>query len=216
MTNSFPPTYRLIVKNLLPKGSLKILDLGCGVGAAAEVLNRNKTHQFTGVDIHNPYLKICRNRGFYKEVIRCDLRKIKFAKNSFDVVLLLQVIEHLNKKDASELIKKAMKIAAKAVVISVPNGKCSQEIYDGNIFNQHKSTWSVSDFKKLGFKVYGQGLRIIYGSKSYEGRIEASWWQKILVPLSTVLFPLILLVPEISVQLIGVKYKDEASEYEHI
>ena len=122
------------------------------------------------------------------------------------MVILFQVIEHLNKKDAKKLIRKAVSIATKAVFISVPNGYCYQEVYDGNIYNKHKSTWSVADFKKMGFKVYGQGLKIIYGSRSYEGRIGASWWQKIVIPLSIILLPLVLIFPEIAVQLIGVKY----------
>lgn len=206
MTNTFPPTYEFIIKQFLPRGSLKVLDLGCGVGAAAEVLNKSKIHHFVGVDIYEPYLKICERRGFYKKVIKADLRKINFDKKSFDVVILFQVIEHLHKKDAKKLIRKAVSLATKAVLISAPNGHCNQEVYDGNIYNQHKSTWQAADFLKMGFKVYGQGLKIIYGSRSYEGRIEANWWQKIIVPLSIILFPLVLIFPEIAVQLIGVKY----------
>lgn len=212
MTNTFPPTYELIIKQFLPKGPLKVLDLGCGVGAAAEVLNKSKIHQFIGVDIYEPYLKICKRRGFYKKVIKADLRNINFDKKSFDVVILFQVIEHFNKKNAKKLIQKAISFATKAVLISVPNGHCDQEIYDGNIYNKHKSTWHVADFKKMGFKVYGQGLKIIYGSRSYEGRIEASWWQKIVVPLSIILLPLVLIFPEIAVQLIGIKYLGDTSK----
>ncbi|MBI2018541.1 class I SAM-dependent methyltransferase [Candidatus Daviesbacteria bacterium] len=212
MTNTFPPTYKLILKHLLPKGFLKVLDLGCGVGAAAEVLNKGKIHQFFGVDIYEPYLKICRRSGFYKKVTKADLRNINFNKKSFDVVILFQVIEHLNKKDAKKLIRKAVSVATKAVLISVPNGHCDQGVYDGNIYNKHKSTWNAADFKKMGFKVYGQGLKIIYGSRSYEGRIGASWWQKIVVPLSIILLPLVLIFPEIAVQLIGVKYLGGASK----
>lgn len=206
MRNTFPPTYEFIIKQFLPKGCLKVLDLGCGVGAAAEVLNKSKTHQFFGVDIYEPYLKFCRRRGFYKKVIKADLRKINFDKKSFDVVILFQVIEHLHKKDAKKLIRKAVSFATKAVLISAPNGHCDQKVYDGNIYNKHKSTWQAADFLKMGFKVYGQGLKIIYGSRSYEGRVEANWWQKIIVPLSIILFPLVLIFPQIAVQLIGVKY----------
>lgn len=206
MTNTFPPTYEFIVKQFLPRESLKVLDLGCGVGAAAEVLNKNKIHQFVGVDIYEPYLKICERRGFYKKVIKADLRNIIFDKKSFDVVILFQVIEHFNKKDAKKLIRKAVSLATKVVLISVPNGHCDQEVYDGNIYNKHKSIWTTADFQKMGFKVFGQGLKIIYGSRSYEGRLEASWWQKIIVPLSIILFPLVLIFPEVAVQLIGVKY----------
>lgn len=205
--NTLPPTYQLIIKTLLPKKPhLKVLDLGCGKGAAGKVLNANKIHEFVGVDIYDPYLKICKKSGYYKKIIKNDLKKIKFEKKSFDVVILFQVIEHLKKEDAEALIKKAINIAREAVLISVPNGDCNQEAYDGNIYHEHKSRWDVTDLRKMGFTVYGQGLKIIYGSISYEGRIEASWWQKIAVALATLLFPIIIIFPQIGVQLIGVKY----------
>lgn len=205
----FPPTYKLILNSLIPAGKLKILDLGCGMGEAAEFLNPKKIHEFTGVDIHKPYLKICKKKGFYKKLICADIKKLNFKNRSFDLVLILQVAEHFDKNTARQLIKKACKIAKKSIIITVPNGGCFQENYDDSVHNEHKSSWNVSDLNDLGFKTFGQGLKIIYGSKSYGGGKKANWWQKILVPLSTFLMPLIIIYPQIAAQLIGVKYLDE-------
>lgn len=205
----FPPTYKLLIRKLIPVGKLKVLDLGCGMGEAGEFLNPKKTYQFTGIDIYRPYLAICKKKGNYKRVIRADIIKFKLKKRSFDVVLLLQVIEHLDKKIAKDLIRMAIKAARKCVIVSVPNGYCSQEKYDGSIYHKHISTWNISDLKQMGFKVYGQGLKAIYGLRSYGGGKSANWWQKIIVSISMLLLPFITIYPQIAAQLIGVKYSNE-------
>lgn len=205
----FPPTYKLIIKSMMPPGNLRVLDLGCGPGTAGEILNQDLKHHFTGVDIYQPYVERCRASSYYNEVKKKDLKKLKIKKGSFDVILLLQVIEHLNKKEAVKLLKDCIKAAEKAVIVAVPNGICHQESYDGNIHHEHKSTWDVQDLRRMGFKVFGQGLKIIYGSASYGGGKKANLWQKIVVPLTAILLPLIMFTPKIAVQLIGVKYLDK-------
>lgn len=202
----FPPTYKLLIKSMMPKGGLEVLDLGCGAGAAGEVLNSKKQHQFTGVDLYEPYLKICRDKGYYKKAIKGDIAKLSYKDRSFDVVFLFQVIEHLDKKAAEKIIGRAVKIARKAVIVSVPNGVCHQEEYDGNIHHRHLSVWTPADLKKLGFRVYGQGFKILFGSKSYGAGLKASWWQKIIIPLSAALMPLLVFMPQLGVQLVAVKY----------
>jgi len=205
-TDTVPPTYEFIIRKLLPSGRLMILDLGCETGVWGATLNRKKKYEFTGVDIYKPYLDICRKKGYYKRLIKDDLTNIDFKTKSFDVVFLFQVIEHLGKEDAIKLIKKSINIARKAVIISVPNGECHQGVYDCNEHQKHLSKWMVEDLEKLGFRVFGQGLRVIYGSESYERSKKASLWQKIVVPLSSFLFPLVLFFPQLGAQLIAVKY----------
>lgn len=206
MNYTLPPIYKLIVKSLLPKDTITILDLGCGMGIVGEALNNNGDFHLVGVDIYEPYLKVCKKRGFYKKLIKRDLRKIDFKEKSFDVVTLFQVIEHLNKNESKKLIKKAMHIAKKAVIVSVPNGHCHQEAYDGNLYHQHQSTWRVSDLKSMNFQVFGQGLKLIYGSEGYGSKRERGYLQKIGAPISFLLSPLTLIYPNVAVQLIGVKY----------
>lgn len=203
---TFPPIYKLILKNIIPSGKLKVLDLGCGKGVAGEVLNSKKIHEFTGIDIYKPYLKVCKKKSYYKKLIIADITKAKIQEKSFDVVLLLQVIEHLDKEMAKSLIKKAIGTAKKCIIVSVPNGYCHQEEYDENVYHKHLSTWVASDLRKLGFTVYGQGLRIIYGSESYGVDKGINWWQKIAVPLSIIIAPIIFFIPSLGAQLIAVKY----------
>lgn len=157
----FPLTYPWIIKYHM-KDIKKVLDLGCGDGSFMAILNKNKEYKVTGVELFEPYLNKAKRLGVYKRLIKKDIRKRTFKKGSFDVLLCSQVIEHLEKEEGLKLIPDFQQIAAK-VIIGTPNGHFSQEGYDKNHLQRHKSTWSVEDFEKMGFKVYGQGLKIIYG-----------------------------------------------------
>lgn len=205
---NLPPLYQLILKGLFPTDSKTVLDLGCGKGIAGELLNSNHSYDFIGVDIFSPYVRICQKSGYYKKVIRKDLTKVNLKRNSYDAILLLQVLEHLTKEEALELLDNVVKASRKCVIVSLPNGDCSQEEYEENKHHEHKSKWNPKDLQKLGFEVHGQSFKPIFGNKSYGSGRRASLWQKVVVPLSSILlFPFIYFLPSWGAQLIAAKYK---------
>lgn len=205
---NLPPIYQFILKCFFPKeGRLKVLDLGCGSGIAGELLNSGKEYNFTGVDFFQPYLNICKKNGYYKQTIKADLVTFKLTeKTYYDVVLLLQVLEHLTATQAKALLRRVEKITRGRILISLPNGNCRQGEYDHNKLHIHRSTWTPADLKALGFKVYGQSFKPIFGNYSYGADGKAKLWQKIAVLLSVLIAPLIFVKPEWGAQLIGIKY----------
>ena len=144
-------------KKLFPKGKIKsILDLGCGLSLKSQYMS----HEFiVGVDIFSKYLeKISTKKNV--ALIRYDLKKISnlFLPKSFDIVLILDVLEHLNKKDSFKLLSDAEKLAKKAVIIETPLGYIPQNIdiwkLGGDKYQTHRSSWHLEDFKKRGFKCF--------------------------------------------------------------
>lgn len=203
-----PQTYKLIIEYLLPSGKLSILDLGCGNGVAGEVFKNDKFRSFVGVDNFRKYIDICKESGNYICLSASDIRNFKIQKNKYDIILLLQVIEHLTKKEAINIINRCKRAAVKKVIISTPNGECEQEVYDDNPLQAHKSVWEPSDLKRLNLVVYGQGFKYIYRKKSYAVKnSDIKIWQRILNPLTLLLFPIVLFFPKISAQLIAVYSK---------
>ncbi len=82
-------TLKLLDKILPRKG--KLLDIGCGTGHYAEILNNRKWY---GVDISPESVKIAKK--FYKKVKVGDITKhIPFSNNSFDFVLSLSTLHHV-------------------------------------------------------------------------------------------------------------------------
>ena len=110
---------RLILNALLrdqPSGQ-RMLDLGCGTGGIMrDWMDRNRC---VGIDRSELALRICVRAGF-DQLARGDLNELPFRRESFDTVLLMDVIEHL--EDDVAFLKKASEICTPGgqLVIAVP------------------------------------------------------------------------------------------------
>ncbi len=103
-----------IDKNL---NKIKILDLGCGGGLVCEPLARLGA-QVTGIDFVKSNIEVAKNHskksGLKINYLTQDLKNLKI-KNKFDVILLLEVIEHI--EDWDEIIIKCSKNLNKGGII---------------------------------------------------------------------------------------------------
>ena len=143
------------IKNYIsPEDS--VLDLGCGNGAS---LRNFKMKYSMGIDIWEQYLPMAKD--VYTEVKQYDIRKILeiIKPNSFDVVLAIDIIEHLERGEGKKLICDMISISTKCVIIYTPL-TFSDNIKNvigtwakGNPYQIHKSLWVEEDFKIHGFKM---------------------------------------------------------------
>ena len=74
-----------------PKGGFKVLDAGCGAGATMERLRGYGSVE--GMDISEEAVRYNLERG--RKVSLGSVERMPFAGNSFDLVLALDVIEHV-------------------------------------------------------------------------------------------------------------------------
>jgi hypothetical protein len=152
----------LLVEEL--KGCNSILDLGCGRNSRVKFVNAPFK---VGVDAFKPYLEESRRKKVHHKYILKDITKLKMKPKSFDAVIALDAIEHLNRKDGLRLIRNMENWAKEKIIIFTPNGFVNQQEYDGNLLQLHKSGWTLDDFKKLGFKVHGiNGFRLLRKEKA--------------------------------------------------
>lgn len=96
-----------LLKRYLPKNKiLRILDAGCGPGAALIYLA--KFGDVIGVDISEEALKFAKKRGMVK---KGDISKLPFEDQTFDVVVCLDVLYHqwVNVKRAISEMKRVLK-----------------------------------------------------------------------------------------------------------
>ena len=95
--NNICKTHRNVTKHKILKG-LEILDLGCGGGLVCEPLTRLGA-KVTGIDFVKKNISIAKHHARVSKLdikyINQDLFSIKL-KNKFDIILMLEVIEHLN------------------------------------------------------------------------------------------------------------------------
>lgn len=155
-------TLSLELENLLSDCD-SVLDLGCGDNSPIGFIKRKG--YLVGVDGFKKSILKSKKLNIHDKYLHKNILDVKkdFKKNSFDAVVALDVIEHLPKKDGYKLIKIMEHLAIKKVILLTPNGFVNQT-GEGNGLQEHLSGWSVADFKKSGYNVFGR-----YGIKSLRG-----------------------------------------------
>jgi hypothetical protein len=114
---------------------------------------------------------------------------------------MFDLIEHLERGDALELLHRAERIARRVVVLTTPNGFLEQSSYGGNELQRHRSGWTVADLEREGFQVYGQnGLKPLRGALAYPRRPRF-----VTRPLSILSQPFVWRRPERAFELLAVR-----------
>jgi methionine biosynthesis protein MetW len=72
----------------------RVLDVGCGDGLTSGMLLKEIAQAYQGVDVSSAAIAQATDHGFAAEVIE-DASKLPFPDSSFDVVTLIEVLEHL-------------------------------------------------------------------------------------------------------------------------
>jgi len=96
------------------------------------------------------------------------IEDLNYPDNSFDAVVLLEVLEHVTEEKGFEILSKAERWARKKIIISTPNGFLPQHEVDENPHQKHLSGWTPSKLKASGFKSHG-----LAGIKFLRQEVEA-------------------------------------------
>ncbi|OGY17686.1 MAG: hypothetical protein A2900_05995 [Candidatus Chisholmbacteria bacterium RIFCSPLOWO2_01_FULL_50_28] len=141
--------------------SLRILDVGSGEGAIAAD-PRMKGADITCVDGSARAVSACRKKGL--RALRMDVRTVpqKLRKERFDIIWCLDVLEHLPKGEAFNLLSELERMAGRQVVVFLPLGYLPQDrepsgAYDSELV-RHRSIWEKQDFLERGYR-----CRVLWG-----------------------------------------------------
>lgn len=123
---------KMFVVNLLShlNKNMKVLDLGTGSGNF-ELLFHSRVKKIVGVDYNDEALEFLKGRLESRKIKNvtlenADLRNFKLSKNqSFDLIIMIDVIEHLDYDDVKSLFTRFKKYLNKngKVIIVTPNYK---------------------------------------------------------------------------------------------
>jgi 2-polyprenyl-3-methyl-5-hydroxy-6-metoxy-1,4-benzoquinol methylase len=137
-----------IIEELKPK---TILDVGFGRGKYG-FLVREYFHdiEIDGIEIFEPYVTPA-HRQTYRDI------KISNALESwpisYDLILLIDVIEHWPKDKAKRWLSNVVDLGAK-VLVSTPCHDIPQGAVNGNEWEAHVSHWNINDFSTFEYKEY--------------------------------------------------------------
>jgi len=162
-TDEFFPI--LLRPRFIPYDVKSVLDVGCGRGLLGALLRIYRDPEYiAGIDSHKPYLDFVKKMGTYNEILELDLggRRLPFTDKRFDLVVCLEVIEHLRKEQGLHLIDELQRVG-KRVILSTPGIFYEQKTYDGNPHQHHLSYYSVDELETRGFDVYGVGNLLVFG-----------------------------------------------------
>ena len=147
-------------------GCESVLDLACG--SSSPIQHLPKKFHAVGCDTFAAAIEQSQKDGIHDQYLFLNVLDLdkKFPPKSFDCVLALDLIEHLEKEEGFRLIVMMEKIAKKKMIILTPNGFLPQQEYGENIWQIHKSGWSVEEMRKKGFQVIGiLGWKALRGNK---------------------------------------------------
>lgn len=132
-------------KNLPRKSNPKILDAGCGPGPMLNDLS--KLGSLSAMDYSQDAIEFCKTKN------TCDLRQgsfpdnVPFEKNQFDLIVCLDVIEHIDDDRNSVKALHDLLVNDGKMIITVPALMCLWSRWDD--LNAHKRRYNIQNFKEV-------------------------------------------------------------------
>lgn len=118
--------------NLVQKHSGKdVLDIGCGHGFNCIELNK-RGYKCVGIEINKKYVKEAQK---YIEAHHMSAEKLNFPDKSFDTILMLEVLEHL--EDPYKALEEIVRVTRKNLILSVPNIEPLETCVEYNVVMHH-------------------------------------------------------------------------------
>jgi hypothetical protein len=140
--------------------ALSAIDLGCGPVATpvARAVFDIPWQSLVSVEAFAPYLEELRGKqaaAAAHRILAMDINDAiaSIPDGEIDVVLMIDVLEHLPRGRALRLLTRLERFARLGVAIFSPVGDVPQDAIDGNELQRHRSTWQPEDWLRLGYDV---------------------------------------------------------------
>ncbi len=186
--------YKNKIKPLLPKDkSIRILDLAAGHGDLLYCLKKDGYKNIKGIDLSEEEIKRGKEIGV-EELVKDDIFKfLAKTEETFDVIFLMDILEHL-KRDAFfnllKTVKKKLKNSG-MLIIQVPNaeGIFGMRIRYGDLTHELAFTRNsllqaitTTGFKKINF------YEISPIKKGFKGHFRFILWQVFVFPFRMIFY----------------------------
>lgn len=152
-----------------------VTDVGPGDGTYARLFR--PAHEgvwWTAIEIHKPYitkykLKSTKTRTMYDEIHVEDVRDSETHLFYRDLVICGDVLEHMPRESAVNLLETIVEAGAWHILVSLPIVESIQGEVDGNIHETHVHQWNPDDMDQV---LAGLGGR----TEAMRGNTLGVWW----------------------------------------
>jgi hypothetical protein len=152
-----------------------VCDVGPGEGTYAKLFR--PAHEgiwWTAIEIHKPYirrygLKSTKTRTMYDEIHNLDARVAPEHLFHRDLVVYGDILEHMARGDAVDLLRKAEMAGAWNILVSLPIVEAPQGEVDGNPHEEHVHHWDADDMDSVLAELGGK-------VQSMRGDTLGCWW----------------------------------------
>jgi len=115
----FDGFFRTVGETIGPLGADNVLDAGCGEGETLERLSGVLPVRQVAIDLNPESVAYAKERVPGAEISQGDLLDLPFEDGEFDLVLCLEVLEHL--PDPAAGLAELVRVAGRDIVLSVPH-----------------------------------------------------------------------------------------------
>lgn len=146
--------------SLVPKNVGYVLDVGCGDGYLCSIL-KEKTEAVSGVDISKTRIKRAKKRFKGIDFKVGDATALPYKANSFDLVIGVEVLEHI--PNLKKSVKEMTRVSRKFVAFTVPYREEPQKIICPYCLKKFYLSGHINYFneKKIKKLAGGNNLKIL-------------------------------------------------------
>ncbi len=154
-----------IMEIVLATRPQSVLDIGVGFGKFGflcreylELWDGRETYgdwqkRIDGIEAFEPYITPVHEYIYNNIYVGNALEILPTLESHYDLILLIDVIEHFSLTDGQELLTECSH-RSKACLISTPTIASPQESAFGNPFETHRSQWTHEQFATYPHKVF--------------------------------------------------------------
>lgn len=152
-----------------------ILDVGCGEGTYGFLLTnlwfqtqawqynpkRRRPRLIVGLDIKRKLNRSKLIKDIYDKFVCASAERLPFLDKSFETIICIELIEHLEKEGAQKLLDEMERVAKKQIIISSPRDPLSKRYFTDKSpkrpFNYsgpdwHKSQTTIGELERRGYQ----------------------------------------------------------------
>lgn len=143
---------RMVMKEVARLEFRSVLDMGCGEGTLLKMIAETYPHvALAGSELSETALNYCREQLPQANLFHLDIVRDDVSGLSYDLIILMQVLEHL--KDDLAALKKLRRMCQGSILISVPGGELDDHGRRMGHYRHYTKEGLALKMEQAGFRV---------------------------------------------------------------